>query len=457
MLGCGYISRAVADEYEKLVIRMNPPRVTMDNTSSSEVTVVQVDSANQQGSLLEVVQVFSDMKLNIKKAYITSDGRWFMDVFHVVHEDGNKLSDIEVVAKIEESLEARALRHRSISSVGIQAAAKHTTIELAGSDRPGLLSDISAVLTDLKCNVVASEAWTHNSRMALLIYVTDVATGKPIDDLKRLSEIKHLLGYVLKGNTDKEIARTAICMEPTHSGRRLHQMMFADQQYHEGDTDQGKEGAGDENRPLVTVENWEQKEYTVINIRSKNHPNLVFDTVCTITDMQYVIFHATINAEGPQAYQEYYIAKSDGCAVNSEGERKLLAHCLETAIKRRTTEGIRLELCCQDRAGLLSDITRIFREYGLSVTQAQVTTIGSQAVNTFYVMDASGNPVQCHTIDAVRSQIGQTILHVNGTATAAAGRSCPPKHNGRRLALGDLFRFSSQKFLHNLGLIKLQS
>lgn len=203
----------------------------------------------------------------------------------------------------EQSLEARALRHRSISSVGIQAAAKHTTIELAGRDRPGLLSDISAVLTDLKCNVVASEAWTHNSRMALLIYVTDVATGKPIDDLKRLSEIKHLLGYVLKGNTDKEIARTAICMEPTHSGRRLHQMMFADQQYHEGDTDQGKEGAGDENRPLVTVENWEQKEYTVINIRSKNHPNLVFDTVCTITDMQYVIFHATINAEGPQAYQ----------------------------------------------------------------------------------------------------------------------------------------------------------
>lgn len=26
MLGCGYISREVADEYEKLVIRMNPPR-----------------------------------------------------------------------------------------------------------------------------------------------------------------------------------------------------------------------------------------------------------------------------------------------------------------------------------------------------------------------------------------------------------------------------------------------
>ncbi|RRT50190.1 hypothetical protein B296_00028106, partial [Ensete ventricosum] len=256
---------------------------------------MQVHSATRQGSLLEVVQVFSDMKLNIKKAYITSDGRWFMD-------------------------------------------AKHTTFELAGRDRPGLLSDISAVLTDLKCNVVASEAWTHNSRMALLIYVTDVATGKPIDNLKRLSEIKHLLDCVLEGNTDKEIARTAICMEPTHSGRRLHQMMFADQQYHEGDTDQEKEDAGDENRPLVTVENWEQKEYTIINIRSKNRPKLVFDTVCTFTDMQYVIFHATINAEGPQAYQEYYITKSDGCAVNSEGERKLLEHCLETAIKRRTTE-----------------------------------------------------------------------------------------------------------------------
>lgn len=34
---------------------------------------------NKNGILLEVVQVLSDLDLTILKAYITSDGGWFMD------------------------------------------------------------------------------------------------------------------------------------------------------------------------------------------------------------------------------------------------------------------------------------------------------------------------------------------------------------------------------------------
>lgn len=39
----------------------------------------QVDSVNKHGILLDVVQVISDMNLVIRKAYISSDGVWFMD------------------------------------------------------------------------------------------------------------------------------------------------------------------------------------------------------------------------------------------------------------------------------------------------------------------------------------------------------------------------------------------
>lgn len=39
----------------------------------------QVDSVNKHGILLEVVQVLTDMNLVITKAYISSDGGWFMD------------------------------------------------------------------------------------------------------------------------------------------------------------------------------------------------------------------------------------------------------------------------------------------------------------------------------------------------------------------------------------------
>ena len=45
-------------------------------------------------------------------------------------------------------------------SVGVKAAAEHTSIELTARDRPGFLSEVFAVLTDLKCFVVAAEHTT---------------------------------------------------------------------------------------------------------------------------------------------------------------------------------------------------------------------------------------------------------------------------------------------------------
>ena len=41
--------------------------------------VLQVDSANKQGILLEMVQVLTDLDLVISKSYISSDGGWFME------------------------------------------------------------------------------------------------------------------------------------------------------------------------------------------------------------------------------------------------------------------------------------------------------------------------------------------------------------------------------------------
>ncbi|KAL5651924.1 hypothetical protein ACJX0J_037382, partial [Zea mays] len=47
--------------------------VTIDNTSCPSATVIHY------GILLEVVQVLTDLKLIVTKAYISSDGGWFMD------------------------------------------------------------------------------------------------------------------------------------------------------------------------------------------------------------------------------------------------------------------------------------------------------------------------------------------------------------------------------------------
>lgn len=210
-----------------------------------------------------------------------------------------------IVAKIcvLQSLGPRGRSFRSLKrSVGVQAAADHTTIELTGRDRPGLLSEVFAVLADLKCNVVAAEVWTHNSRMASVVYITDEVNGLPLDDPDRLANIKQLLLYVLKGDRDRRGANTAVSVSSTHTERRLHQMMYADRDY---DTDSMAYGSSTSTstKPLVTVENCAERGYTVVNLMCPDRPKLLFDTVCTLTDMQYVVFHATIIAEGPEASQ----------------------------------------------------------------------------------------------------------------------------------------------------------
>ncbi|XP_073135006.1 ACT domain-containing protein ACR4-like [Henckelia pumila] len=441
-------SLAVDDEYEKLVLRMNPPRVTVDNASDKKATLIKVDSANKRGSLLEVAQVLTDLNLIIRRAYISSDGEWFMDVFHVTDEHGNKVVGDIISERIQQSLGPKGKSFRSLTrSAGVQPTTEHTTIELSGQDRPGLLSEVFAVLTDLKCNIVAAEVWTHNSRMASVVYITDEASGLSIDDPDRLANIKQLLLYVLKGDRDKRSANTAVSVGSTHRQRRLHQMMYADRDY---DSHEGYCATPEVARPLVTVENCVEKGYTVVSFICPDRPKLLFDTVCTLTDMQYVVFHGTIIAEGPEAQQEYYIRHMDGRPISSEAERQRVIHCLAAGIRRRASEGIRLELCSEDRVGLLSDVTRIFRENGLSVTRAEVTTRGSQAINAFHVTDASGNPVKSETIEAIRKEIGLTILRVKDDTYWTS----PPQQQNLPFSLGSLFRSRSEKFLYNLGLIK---
>lgn len=68
-----------------------------------------------------------------------------------------------------------------------------------------------------------------------------------------------------------------------------------------------------------------------------------------------------------------------------------------------------------DRVGLLSEVTKIFRENGLSVARADVSTRDDKAVNVFYVLDASGRPVNMKVVEEMRKTIGHAILQVKGT------------------------------------------
>ncbi|CAN6848619.1 unnamed protein product [Brassica oleracea var. botrytis] len=451
---CLSYSYHMDDEIAKFIRRVNPPRVVIDNEVCKNVTVIKVDSANKHGILLEVVQVLTDLNLTIKKAYISSDGGWFMDVFNVTDQDGNKVTDEIVLGYIRKSLgpdDSSCYSPRS--TIGVKQSVDFTVIELTGTDRPGLLSELCAVLTDLQCNVVNAEIWTHRAKAAAVLQVTDEETCSAVTDPERLSQIRKLLGYVLTGGSRSRRScepKTTVSssLDETYADRKLHQLMFADRDYDEWENNVGD----DEDKsgrvvPDVDVSNLHDLDYSVVMIRCKDRPKLLFDTVFTLTDMKYGVSHASIDAQGPEAYQEYYIRHTDGSPVKSEAERQRVIKCLKAAIQRRVSEGLKLELCTSDRVGLLSDVTRIFRENSLTVTRAEVKTKGGKALNTFYVKDASGYKVDAKTIDAIREVIGQTILQVKGGNTEV-------KPSSQESQTGFLFGvFKSRSFV-NFGLIR---
>ncbi|CAN6472506.1 unnamed protein product [Victoria cruziana] len=439
------------DAYERLIRRMNPPRVVIDNDSCEAETVIQVDSVNKHGILLEVVQILADLNLIIKKAYISSDGGWFMDVFNVTDQDGEKLRDEKIIGYIQKSLGPDASFSQPLrGSVGETAETKHTSIELIGSDRPGLLSEVCAVLTNLKCNVVEAEVWTHNARAAAVVRVTDAMTGTAIEDPKRLSSIKELLCSVLKGNNHLSTAKTRVSLDVVHRERRLHQMMYEDRDYERTErAAPARDGDATALRPQVTLTDCSEKDYSVVMMQSRDRPKLLFDTVCTLTDMQYVVFHGKVDTKRMEAYQEYYIRHVDGFPISSEPERQRVIQCLEAAIERRASEGLRIELTTDDRVGLLSDVTRIFRENSLCITRAEITTKDGKAIDTFYVEDISGNPVDSKSIELIRQQLGKMVLKVK--QGPAFPPSTPPQETITGFLFGSLFKARS---LHNFRLIR---
>ncbi|XVE55240.1 hypothetical protein DITRI_Ditri03aG0143300 [Diplodiscus trichospermus] len=330
-------------EYENLSVRINPPRVSVDNTSCSDCTVVKIDSVNKPGILLEVVQILTDLDFIITKAYISSDGGWFMDVFHVTDQQGKKITDGKTIDYIERVLGPKGhttdvIKNCPAKRVGVHSVGNHTAIELIGRDRPGLLSEISAVLANLHFNVAVAEVWTHNRRIACVLYVNDDTTSRAVDDPNRLSIMEEQLKHIMRGcEDDDKVARTSFSMGFTHIDRRLHQMLFADRDYEGGGvaTDVDYPSSF---KPKITVERCEEKGYSVVSVRCKDRAKLMFDIVCTLTDMQYVVFHANISSNGPYASQEYFIRHMDGCTLDTEGEKERVIKCLEAAIHRRVSE-----------------------------------------------------------------------------------------------------------------------
>lgn len=204
---------------------------------------------------------------------------------------------------------------------GNEASIECTAIEMIGTNRPGLFSEISAALAEQRCHVVEAHAWSNNDCLACVAYISDEFTSTSIDDPSRLSTIEdrlsNILGDSIDGHDSTSVRTCSLGCDNlmSHVERRLHQLMFQKRDFdcprnplNLSPLSVNMDNYQKRRKAFVSIDRCKEKGYTVVNVECLDRPKLMFDTVCTLTDLQYVVFHASISSCGDYARQVCSVA-----------------------------------------------------------------------------------------------------------------------------------------------------
>jgi hypothetical protein len=93
--------------------------------------------------------------------------------------------------------------------------------------------------------------------------------------------------------------------------------------------------------------------------------------VCTLADLDYDVYHATIKSSNGIASQEYYVRPRYGFPWDAQRAEKLAA-MLEASIQRRFPRGLKVHVQSVDSFGCLAALTAVLRDAGLTITRAKV-------------------------------------------------------------------------------------
>ncbi|KIY96854.1 hypothetical protein MNEG_11109 [Monoraphidium neglectum] len=177
-------------------------------------------------------------------------------------------------------------------------------------------------------------------------------------------------------------------------------------------------------RPQVTIQHYAHMHYWLVTVRCKDRNKLLFDSVCTLSDLNYDVYHAAVDCEGEACVQLYYIRPRFGDFFWDAVKATKLRVMLESAIQRRFPKGLKVHVA-QTHQHCLADLTRAWKEAGLWITRAKVRAFGENG-HTLYVMDANGQPPDPRKVQqACQNSGGQLQADLTG-GLSPPGYMLPP-------------------------------
>ncbi|MEW5309221.1 MAG: hypothetical protein WDW38_001124 [Sanguina aurantia] len=189
----------------------------------------------------------------------------------------------------------------------------------------------------------------------------------------------------------------------------------------------------------VKIQHSSLLNYWLVTITSKDRRKLFFDTVCTLADMHYDIFHATIDSEGESASQLFYVRPRYGECVWDPSKANKLKYMLESSVQRRFPRGLKILVSSIGRVGNLANLFLVLSSAGLWVTRAEVCAQQDNDGVRYQVTltDAAGNLPEARAVQRTCESAGG-VLGVYNDPEASANPSGGHSSNGMasRLALG---------------------
>ncbi|EAU40354.1 PII uridylyl-transferase [Fulvimarina pelagi HTCC2506] len=82
------------------------PKITVDNSLSNRVTVIEVEGLDRTGLLADITGAISDLSLDIRSAHISTYGEKIIDAFYVTDLIGAKVTSEAKIARIERRLQS---------------------------------------------------------------------------------------------------------------------------------------------------------------------------------------------------------------------------------------------------------------------------------------------------------------------------------------------------------------
>lgn len=432
-------------EYETLELRVHPTNVVIDNETREDSTLITVDSANRPGTLVELVQCLTKLRLHIRQARISSDRGWFVDDFYVTEADGRKVTDEKKLGVIRKVLSVEPLGRSS-------AASESAVLELAGKDSPGLLADVTTLLGKSGFSVQAASVWTYKSKAAFAISVSQGNHG--IIDYTRLEALCQVMQDMM-GGQGKGVATMHKVQGDQHLEHRLHLLLLEQEKKRCRNKPENGGSAAislpppsprvapGENPleqyrspkhcyPDVTLKPMSRLGYWVVRVGCKDRDKLLFDVVCTFADMDYDVYHGTVDCDGKVAFLEFYIRPRFHEVEWDDDRMETLKYLLEAAIRRRFPKGLKLHVHSLPKSGYLIFFLRALNQAGLCITRARVRSQanGQTKGHTFYVMGTDGSMPYRSKVEAVCISFGGKLVVMGESDSCSEddGDTGPPMH-----------------------------